>query len=165
MTDRPLEIERKFLLVSLPDLEGVASVEIRQGYVTTPEDRTELRLRQAGGSYFLSIKGGEGLVRSEREMKITVEQFETLWPETTGRRIEKTRFKGGLVGGLVYELDIYAGPLTSLLTVEVEFPSEQAAGAFIPPDWFGEDVTLDKRYRNKALASADAQALRILLGR
>ena len=31
---------------------------------------------------------------------------------------------------------------------EVEFPTEEAALAFTPPDWFGEDVTDDSRYHN-----------------
>ncbi|MTH62251.1 CYTH domain-containing protein [Paracoccus litorisediminis] len=164
MTDRPLEIERKFLLRILPDLDGVPSAEIRQGYVTSSEDSIELRLRQSDKNHFLSIKGGEGLVRSEREVAITAAQFEALWPETEGRRVEKTRFKGGLPGGQTYDLDIYAGTLKSLMTVEVEFPSEAAAEAFVPPDWFGMDVTLDKRYRNKALAVVDSEMLAKLTG-
>jgi CYTH domain-containing protein len=40
------------------------------------------------------------------------------------------------------------------MLVEVEFPSEAAARAFVPPDWFGEDVTGDRRYRNRTLALA-----------
>lgn len=163
MTDRPLEIERKFLLRSLPDLAGVPAVAIRQGYVTAPQDSVELRLRQSGERYFLSVKGGEGLVRTEREVAISPEQFDALWPETLGRRIEKTRCKGKLPGGLAYDLDIYAGVLEPLMTVEVEFPSEAEAHAFVPPDWFGADVTADGRYRNKALAVATAGAVKALL--
>ncbi|MDS9469197.1 CYTH domain-containing protein [Paracoccus sp. MBLB3053] len=165
MTDRPLEIERKFLLDDLPDLNGVPRVEIRQGYITALQDTTEVRLRQSGEDYFLSIKGGEGLVRTEREVTITAEQFEALWPETAGRRVEKTRCKGRLPGGLAFDLDIYSGVLAPLLTVEVEFSSESAAEAFSPPAWFGKDVTLDKRYRNKALAVMGADALVELMRR
>ncbi|MTH77877.1 CYTH domain-containing protein [Paracoccus aestuariivivens] len=163
MTDRPLEIERKFLLRKLPDLEHVPSVEIRQGYITAPQDTTEVRLRQSGEGHFLSVKGGAGLVRSEREVTISAQQFQLLWPETTGRRIEKTRYKGQLPDGLTYELDVYAGSLERLFTVEVEFPSEANANAFSVPDWFGKDVTLDKRYRNKSLAVADHETIKALL--
>ncbi|WP_134681803.1 CYTH domain-containing protein [Paracoccus ravus] len=163
MNVRPQEIERKFLLRALPDLAGISAVAIRQGYVTAPQDSTELRLRQAGERHFLSVKGGEGLVRTEREVPLTAEQFEALWPETRDRRVEKTRYKGAVGGGLVYELDIYEGALKGLMTVEVEFTSEAEAVAFLPPDWFGKDVTLDKRYRNKALAVADAATLEALV--
>ena len=163
MTSRPLEIERKFLLRALPDLEGLAVATIRQGYVSAPQDATEVRLRQSDDRHFLSIKGGEGLVRSEREIAITTEQFAALWPETLGRRVAKRRWKGQLPGGLTYELDIYEGALSPLMTVEVEFASETEANAFVPPQWFGADVTLDKRYRNKALAVADAEMIGKLL--
>ena len=50
------------------------------------------------------------------------------------------------------ELDVYHGELTGLVTVEVEFSSLEEAESFSPPAWFGEDITEDKRYKNKNLA-------------
>ena len=41
----------------------------------------------------------------------------------------------------------YNLPLT-----EVEFPSEEEANDFQPPEWFGEDVTFSGQYHNSALA-------------
>jgi adenylate cyclase len=38
--------------------------------------------------------------------------------------------------------------------VEVEFPSRREAEAFVPPPWFGEDVTDDPRWSNAALATS-----------
>ena len=35
------------------------------------------------------------------------------------------------------------------MIVEVEFASEEDTHEFIPPEWFGKDVTFDKRYANK----------------
>ena len=35
---------------------------------------------------------------------------------------------------------------------EVEFESEAEAHAFLAPDWFLEDVTMDKRYHNSNLS-------------
>ena len=55
-------------------------------------------------------------------------------------------------GGLVIELDVYTGDLEGLVVAEVEFDSEEAAEAFAPPEWFGEDVTDDVRYKNQRLA-------------
>ena len=57
-----------------------------------------------------------------------------------------------LADGLKAEVDFYRGDLDGLCTVEVEFPSAAAAAAFAPPDWFGTDVTSDKRFKNQNLA-------------
>ncbi|RBW61740.1 CYTH domain-containing protein [Ruegeria sp. A3M17] len=146
------EIERKFLVAELPDLSGADKATVRQGYLTAPDDSTELRLRQKNDRYFLTLKGVGSLVRVEREAEITAEQFETFWPETEGRRVEKERHTGKLPDGRVFELDIFLGNLAPLRLVEVEFDTEAEARAYTPPDWFGTDVTADKRYKNKMMA-------------
>ncbi len=48
---------------------------------------------------------------------------------------------------------MFHGYLEGLEFVEVEFQSEEQANGFNPPEWFGEDVTFDKRYRNSYLSS------------
>ena len=144
------EIERKFL-VKGPVPDGLQPEPIRQGYLTSASDSVEVRVRQTGSACFLTVKSGAGMIRDEREIMITAADFETLWPATEARRIEKRRHRGTLPGGRVFELDIFAGRLAPLVLVEVEFPSEAAARAFVPPDWFGADVTGDARYKNKAL--------------
>ena len=55
--------------------------------------------------------------------------------------------------GLVAELDVFHGRHNGLMLVEVEFPNTKAANSFVPPDWFGEDVSEDPCYRNSFLAS------------
>ncbi|WP_170409540.1 CYTH domain-containing protein [Ruegeria arenilitoris] len=147
-----MEIERKFLVADLPDLSGAEKAVVRQGYLTAPDDSTELRLRQKNDRFFLTLKGGGSMVRVEREAEITAEQFETFWPETDGRRVEKERFTGQLSDGRAFELDVFQGDLAPLQLVEVEFETEAEAMAYTPPDWFGEDVTADKRYKNKTMA-------------
>lgn len=146
------EIERKFLVKHLPDLTGARAFQIRQGYLTGPADSVEVRLRQKDDSYFLTLKSDGDVVRIERESEITAEQFSVFWPQTDGRRVEKTRWSGALLSGLVFELDEFSGALAPLTLVEVEFASELDAEEFVPPDWFGRDVTSDKRFKNKALA-------------
>ena len=44
------------------------------------------------------------------------------------------------------------GDLKSLVLVEVEFFTTEQADNFKPTDWFGREVTVDKRYKNKSLA-------------
>ncbi|MBE9639448.1 CYTH domain-containing protein [Salipiger mangrovisoli] len=147
-----VEIERKFLVAQLPDLSGLAAKPVRQGYVTQAGDTVELRLREKGGACFLTLKSDGGLARMEREIEITRDQFEALWPATGGRVLEKTRHLGTLSDGTAFELDVFTGALAPLVMVEVEFDTEDAARAFTPPAWFGADVTEDRRYRNRALA-------------
>ena len=151
----PVEIERKFLLATLPDLRPLTAVEVRQGYLTAEQDSVELRLRQKGAAWFLTLKSGAGLRRTEHEIVIEEAQFTALWPATRARRIEKTRYLGQLDDGTGFELDIFSGKLAPLTLIEVEFPSLDAARAFAPPTWFGREVTEDPRFKNKALATAD----------
>ena len=80
------------------------------------------------------------------------------WPLTEGRRLEKTRHVIPAGADLTIELDVYSGALTGLLVAEVEFGSEEAAGTFEPPAWFGTEVTDDARFKNQQLASVGAPA-------
>jgi adenylate cyclase len=111
-----------------------------------------VRIRRRNGDAWLTVKSGGGRVRVEEEIVIDAERFERLWPLTEGLRIEKRRYEIDAGGGLVIELDVYAGALDGLLVAEVEFDSEEDAEAFAPPDWFGDDVTEDVRYKNQRLA-------------
>lgn len=146
------EIERKFLLAKMPDIALQSTTCIRQGYITESRDSVEIRLRRKGDAFFMTFKRGKGLVRDEAEIKIDETHFNHLWPLTQGRQVEKQRSKAILDNGLVAEIDEFSGALSGLLLCEVEFGDEARAGAFVPPQWFGADVTEDGRYKNKSLA-------------
>ena len=147
-----LEIERKFLVERLPTaLANLTGAMIRQGYIVVADGGVELRIRQKGSRFFQTIKAGEGLSRTEIEIELSHDQFQQLWPHTEGRRVRKTRYALP-VGNLTAELDRFDGGLAGLLLVEVEFSSVDASRLFEPPDWFGADVTEDRRYKNKQLA-------------
>jgi CYTH domain-containing protein len=148
-----MEIERKFLVGELPlELSSLDGVTIRQGYVRVADRDFELRFRQKDDRFYQTIKQGSGLVRQECEIEITRDQFESLWPLTADRRIQKIRYNIP-VGDLVFELDIFDHPLKGLQLVEVEFDTVELSSAFKPPQWFGDEVTDDRRYKNKQLAT------------
>jgi CYTH domain-containing protein len=148
----PFEIERKFLVREIPNaLETYPAVEILQGYLAVSDDGTEVRLRNIGRAYILTVKSGKGIRRQEREIKLSREQFERLWPMTEGRRVEKKRFTIAKSDSAI-ELDIYHGTLEGFKTAEVEFKTQDEADSFKPPSWLEKDVTLDERYKNKSLA-------------
>jgi CYTH domain-containing protein len=49
------------------------------------------------------------------------------------------------------ELDVFEGTLAPLKFAEVEFDSVEEADSFTAPDWFGEDVTFEAKYKNNNL--------------
>jgi|ERR671930_1885428 CYTH domain-containing protein len=143
-----MEIERKFLVEQLPpELEDAPARRIDQGYLALDEG-AEVRLRRHGDELSLTVKGAGGLSRVEEAFDLDERQFQSLWPLTEGRRVEKTRHE--VPGGI--EVDVYEADLAGLVVAEVEFPSEDESAAFEPPTWFGEEVTEDQRYKNRALA-------------
>ena len=153
-----MEIERKFLLQALPrGAEGCRRAEFRQTYLSvgngnSPERR--IRCMTDGGitRYILTEKGDGTLIREESEREISREEYEELHAIAVTADIEKTRIFMPLSDGLTAEIDIYGGALEGLMTVEVEFDSSDAAVGFVPPRWFGDEITEDKSYKNRALA-------------
>jgi adenylate cyclase len=147
-----IEIERKFLIDHLPSsITGLRGAVIRQGYIIATQGGDELRIRQKQTHYFLTVKSGEGLSRTEIEIELSQDQFQQLWPHTKGRRVSKTRYTLP-VGNHTAELDCFDGDLAGLVMAEVEFSSENESRHFSPPDWFGAEVTQDRRYKNNHLA-------------
>jgi adenylate cyclase len=148
-----MEIERKFLVPSPPtDLEQFPCSRIEQAYVAIDPAGTEVRIRRRSGATTLTVKGGRGRSRAEEEFEIDPVTFERLSDLAGERRLEKTRYEIPAGGGLTIELDAYAGRLDGLITAEVEFPSEEDADRFVPPPWFGTEVTDDDAYKNQRLA-------------
>lgn len=151
-----IEIERKFLPGRVPsDHLPDAGVGMRQGYIAE-EGGVAVRIRITESAATLTIKGGGGLTRTEVETTMPPDEAEALWALTEGRRIEKTRYELPLdddgAPDLVAEIDVYAGPLEGLCTIEVEFESQEDADSFVAPDWFGRDVTGEEGWSNAALA-------------
>lgn len=145
-----MEIERKYLVRTLPeDLSSYESKKIAQGYLCTSP---VVRIRRSNADYYLTYKGSGLMVREEYNLPLTRESYEHLRLKIDGRLIEKTRYLLPLHDGLTAELDIFEGDLAPLKLVEVEFSSVEEANAFIPPEWFGEDVTNSGHYHNSYLS-------------
>jgi len=157
-----MEIERKFLAdpASL-DLEMYAKTEMTQGYLFTDP---VLRIRQKDDSYILTVKSGGLLAREEYEIDLTREQYENMAGSVKGLFIRKTRY---LIPCPPYtiELDLFHGSLEGLIYAEVEFPSIEEAEAFVPPSWFGREVTEDGSFTNAALSKMTEEELSAFLQR
>lgn len=147
------EIERKFLLEEIPhDLETFKRYLITQNYLVVGLE--EIRIREKENitnneiEYTLCIKRGEGLEREEITHVISSETYQKLASISSTKPIIKKRLTSENEG-LLFEIDVYENQ--SLIVVEVEFESVEEANHFIPPNWFGEEVTLDQRYKNQSL--------------
>jgi adenylate cyclase len=150
-----VETERKFVVARPPeDLADWAAERLEQGYLAvTPA--VEVRVRRhggEGGNARLTVKSAPGLSRVEEELELDPAAFARLWPLTEGRRVVKTRHAREVAPGVVLELDVYEGALDGLLTLEVEFADEEAAGAWTPPPWVEREVTGDAAFANQTLA-------------
>ncbi len=146
-----MEIERKYLLHQLPDhLEQYPFHKIEQGYLCTAP---VVRIRRQDQEYYLTYKGSGLMIREEYNLPLTEEAYLHLREKTDGILLSKTRYLLPLTDGLTAELDIFDAPYEGLWLVEVEFPNQESAEKFVPPKWFGEDVTFSSRYHNSTLSS------------
>ena len=124
---------------------------IAQGYLAVGPGGVQVRLRKKGSVRSLTFKQGTKGTREEREIRLSVEQFDALWPATAGRRLTKVRYDVPWKGHTI-EIDIYRGRHRGLVVAEVEFDNQRSCAAFEPPDWIGRDVTGKPKYSNVALA-------------
>lgn len=145
-----MEIERKFLVKDLPEnLESYEQKRISQGYLCT---NPVVRIRRSNNDYFLTYKSKGLMAREEYEMPLTAEAFEHMLPKIDGILIDKIRYLIPLDETHTAELDVFQGKLAPLRLVEVEFESVEDANTFVPPAWFGDDVTNSGEYHNSNLS-------------
>ena len=145
-----MEIERKYLINTLPKhLEQYKCRQIEQGYLCTDP---VIRIRQDNEQYELTYKSHGKMAREEYTLPLTEESYKHLKQKVDGRVICKNRYLIPLTEILTIELDIFKDDLAPLVIAEVEFPDLETANSFIPPDWFGEDVTFSGNYHNSALS-------------
>lgn len=92
------------------------------------------------------------MVREEYNLPLNAQAFEHMLPKIDGILIDKIRYLIPLDEKHTAELDIFQGTLTPLRLVEVEFDSVEDANAFVPPAWFGDDVTSNRQYHNSYIS-------------
>jgi len=155
----PIETERKFLIRPQDIARFVPPsadwVEIEQAYIVAcPEGTLRVRRRRSSGQdvFLLTCKGSKtGGSAEEIEFPISWNRYSTLAACLTGRLIRKIRFMLKL-NGYDVEIDVFQDSVAPLCMAEVEGPD---CAAFVPPAWFGREVTGDSRYDNGALALAE----------
>ena len=145
-----MEIERKFLIKKLPDnLTSYKARKIEQAYLCTDP---VVRVRRDNDDYYLTYKSKGMIVREEYNLPLTKEAYGHLLAKADGNIITKTRYEIPEKDTLTIELDVFEGKFDGLLLAEVEFASEEEALGYIPPEWFGEDVSNSTKYHNSTLS-------------
>ena len=141
------EIERKYLISGeFPRIDGS---EIVQCYLCLDAERT-IRVRIDAGNATLTIKGKTvGISRAEFEYAIPLEDAHKLMAMSLTETVEKTRYRVPHEGA-VWEVDVFRGANKGLMVAEIELAEESETVAL--PDWVGEEVSADPRYRNSRLA-------------
>lgn len=155
-----LEIERKYLL-TIPHEQlieqGIIAFKseqrIEQTYIAMDKDQ-ELRVRRIKDlatdeyEYTHTFKNGVGLAREEVEYSITKVIYDQVIEAFGFVPLTKNRITA-TVGEMIVEIDVY--DQVDFIVVEVEFESMEEADSFVPPSWFGEEISFNKKYSNKAV--------------
>jgi len=146
-TQQEIELELAWLVASLPNNLGQCkNIKIVQAYLENSDPHIkDARVREKGGVYTYTIKrfaknSQETGYCTEETREISREKFLKLSGESN-KKITKTRYFYPLSQGLTAEIDIYEENLTGLSVVEVEFPNIEAYKQFVPPNWFGKEVS------------------------
>jgi CYTH domain-containing protein len=157
MATNDREIERKYLLRTLPDsVASARSVEVDQGYI--PGERIQERIRrmrdERDGSvrFYRTLKTGTGLERIEIEEECAEAFFTAAWPLTRGARVHKRRYYVPVADG-VWEIDEFLDRPNFFLA---EFEMERVDQRVEIPVWLApvleREVTEERGYTNRALA-------------
>ena len=145
-----MEIERKFLVTTPPENYGSFPLhEIEQAYLCT---EPVVRIRKEDDNYYLTYKSKGLLAREEYNLPLNEEAYRHLIQKADGIIISKKRYLIPLTDRLTIELDIFEGDLAPLKLAEVEFETKEEAESFLPPKWFGKDVTFSSDYHNSTLS-------------
>jgi len=145
----PLEIERKFLVISEAWKAHSGSL-IRQGYLNC-DPRSIVRIRVSGDSAWICIKTpSTGVTRAEFEYPIPRGDADVLLALCEAPLVEKIRYRLQFAGRL-WEIDEFQGANAGLVIAEVEL--ERAEDPVALPAWIGAEITEDPRYFNSNLAA------------
>jgi adenylate cyclase len=159
-----LEIERKFL-VAHDGWKGAATrtIRIRDGLIAN-SDGHKARVRIADSTATIALKSRRhGPTRTEFEYTIPCSDAEEIMRfMCVGNILDKVRHFVPHAG-LTWHVDVYEGILNGVVLAEIELA--HADQRLELPDWIGEEVTGDPRYRKinmRAQRMADLRYQRAL---
>jgi adenylate cyclase len=143
-----MEIERKWLIAEMPDLSALHKLEFERYFVYIGED-VEIRVQRVNDRYSFERKQEQSsTTRDEQRLDITPAEF-SFFKSIATKGIRRDAYE--LSRNPDTSIKIYHGDYEGLVRVEVEFQSEDDARSFIPPSWFGPEITETALGRDKNL--------------
>lgn len=142
----PIEIERKFLVVSDEWRAAIVkSVRLEDGLIASVGGR-KVRVRISDDRATLTVKGARvGIGRDEFEYEIPHADAEAMLRDhCEGKVVTKVRHFVQ-EAGFTFEIDVYDGILAGVIIAEVELDAEDQD--FPQPAWLGEEITGREEYR------------------
>ena len=145
----PLEIERKYLIISNEYRNNSTFTEITQAYLST-SDKMAIRIRINGLQASLAIKSKVSeRINREYEYNIPIDEARSLMNLDSLPMINKVRYQVEYEGH-IWEVDEFHGKNDGLVIAEIELEDEYEE--FKEPPWLGKEVTADTKYLNSNLA-------------
>lgn len=159
-----LEIERRFLVNELPDLDTIPSHKIKQGYLSKPGDVAVTRVRtvEVDGSQlgFLTIKTRVSTgISNEFEYSIPYKDAVSLLLASGDLRISKTRYIY-LFKDKTFEIDVFHDYLDGLVIAEIELESLDEEIEL--PKFLGKEITGVKGLSNFEMANDPTAVKKII---
>ncbi len=145
----PLEIERKYLIISNEYRNNSTFTKITQAYLSI-SDKMAIRIRINGLQASLAIKSKiSERINREYEYNIPIDEARSLMNLDSLPMINKVRYQVEYENH-IWEVDEFHGKNDGLVIAEIELEDEFEE--FKEPPWLGKEVTADTRYLNSNLA-------------
>lgn len=154
------EIERKFIVKSMPDLTGKIPVFYERYYLRI-EPNIEERIQKRGDKFEKEIKYKiSDLISKKEKLEISKKQFEEL-KKIAIKYIQREGYK--ISDEPNVSIKIYHGDFEGLIRAEIEFKSENEAKNFQPLDWMGKEITKSQLGRDSQLVRLNKEEFKNLL--
>ncbi len=154
-----IEIERKFFLKKIPG--GLKLGKSFERYYLFIGKKTEIRLQRKGDECEIERKEiNSDLTAHKYPLAISVQEFDEL-KKPLRKKIVGKAYR--LSDSPKTSLKVYEGNHAGLIRIEVNFQSEKEARSFVPPSWFGAELTSSPIGRDSTLIQMNLRRFRRLL--
>ncbi len=154
------EIERKFLVKILPNLENLKPIRYERYFLFRSEN-VEIRIQKKWEKYeFERKEKQDNLEAHKQKFEITREEFERLKSFSNEAIIREAHL---ISQNPEISLKIYHWKFEGFKRVEIEFLSKQEALDFVPYDWFGEEITDSPCWKDSKLLDLSDEEIKNLI--
>lgn len=153
-------ITRKYLAAKLPDLSSLSPRHDERYYLYLGP-KSVIRVQSKNDQYELEKKTDvDNQIREESMIELSKDEFDVL-TKLAKHHATRDSFKVSDEPNIV--LRIYKDRYQGLNRCEVSFKTTQDAQAFVPPSWFGEEITDSPLAKELTLLSLTEQQFSDLL--